>query len=63
MKGFFKGSLVVLQKGLIIFDIRSKVNSYKLMESFRKIIQEFIILPENYEQFVFKVVDLKDRKI
>lgn len=63
MKGFFKGSLVVLQKGLIIFDIRSKVSSYKLMESFRKIIQEFIILPENHEQFVFKVVDLKDKKI
>lgn len=33
------------------------------MESFRKIIQEFIILPENFEQFVFKVVDLKDKKI
>jgi len=63
LKGFFKGSLVGLQKGLIIFDIRSKSNAYKLMEPFRKIIQEFIILPESFEQFVFKDVDLKDKKI
>lgn len=43
-------------------NIRSKINSHQLMEPFRKIIQEFIIL-ESFNSVVFKHVDLQEKKI